>query len=66
MHIVPRTRLKLRHDIDNGISGCKSCHSVCGAEKIDFMGLLERIIPEQFERLRDKYFEFYGIELLGD
>ncbi len=66
MHIVNRTRLELRHDLDNGISGCKPCHFDQGNEKINFIGLLERIIPEQFKRLSEKHFRIYGIRLRGD
>ncbi len=59
MHIIGRGHKELRWDIDNGISGCSFCHKRCDERKVDFIELIERIKPEQFERLRMKYKKFY-------
>lgn len=60
MHILPRGFMKLRHDIDNGLAGCRFCHNQCDEQKVDFIELVERIASEQFERLREKVLKYYN------
>lgn len=62
-HIMPRRFMKLRHDTDNGLAACRFCHGECDTHKVDFVALVKRIEPEQFERLRYKYLEFYNKDI---
>lgn len=59
MHIIKRGHWKLRKDLDNGLAGCRYCHNQCEAEKIEFIELVERIEPDQFQRLSKKYYDYY-------
>lgn len=60
-HIFSRGFQKLRFDIDNGLSGCRTCHSWCEVHKDKFLLLARSIIGEnKWMSLVKKIEKYYG------